>query len=219
MIDFNSSLPNYYATEFLKKPIRSKIDSLYFLFNVLEFINICDDVNYSSNDHKIVVVSQNRISRVFFCSPEKIYSINFPFKITQDDAGKKYINSTFGRINEKMVSIFKRLLSIEGLTEEEDFYSLISNYEEVLSDFDIQHDELCIWPLFVHLLKMEDGYFRYDYDPNRAEGHVHPLHHIDLFYSRCNQIKVGLYNNTSYEDIICMIDPQEECYYLTKQEE
>ena len=69
---------------------------------------------------------------------------------------------------------------------------------------------------------MEDGYFRYDYDDHEErlkQGHVHPLNHIDVFYTRGNQIKIGLTKTVTYSDVISIIDQQSDCYYIKRHDE
>lgn len=80
-------------------------------------------------------------------------------------------------------------------------------------------DEACtfdgdIWCLFRELLISEDGYIRYDHDPDNAAGDMHPLHHLDVFYSSGSTFKLGLRNSIDTATFEDYLDITTACRYI-----
>ena len=74
-------------------------------------------------------------------------------------------------------------------------------------------DEL-IWALLRELMVAEDAYMRYDWDEECADGHRHPIHHLDLYYSSGSSFKVGLAAGIDQESLISILDVDVDCHYL-----
>ncbi|MCI5147779.1 MAG: hypothetical protein D3923_20140 [Candidatus Electrothrix sp. AR3] len=69
---------------------------------------------------------------------------------------------------------------------------------------------------------MEDGYIRYDIDPEnyekfkkRGEKHKHPENHYDVFYSNNLTFKIGLKSIITYSEFIDLLNVNTDCNYLT----
>ena len=60
----------------------------------------------------------------------------------------------------------------------------------------------------------EDAYVRYDWDEKRADGHRHPVHHLDLGYSAGGTFKVGLREAIDRAALVAILDIETDCHYL-----
>jgi len=60
----------------------------------------------------------------------------------------------------------------------------------------------------------ECGYVRYDYDELRQDPKMHPLNHLDIFYSQSAAWKVGLKEKISLSDFVGSINSNTECQYI-----
>ena len=83
-----------------------------------------------------------------------------------------------------------------------------------------------IWELLKGLLMFEDGYVRFDNDPeeyNRAKNegreHTHPENHIDVFYNNGNTFKLGLKRKSTPDEFIDYFDSETNCKYLKRFDE
>jgi hypothetical protein len=80
-------------------------------------------------------------------------------------------------------------------------------------------DEICeldgeIWPLYRDLLTSEEGYLRYDFDEEHEDADVHPLHHLDVFFSSNVTFKLGLAEGVDFEKMADMLDSATDCHYV-----
>lgn len=68
--------------------------------------------------------------------------------------------------------------------------------------------------LLSFLMTQEPGYIRYDFDPNHANGHIHPQHHLDINYSTNASYKYGLYENIDIKAFENIFFKEAEKQYL-----
>jgi hypothetical protein len=156
------------------------------------------------------------MSRVFFVSENKIYSIIFPFNIFIDGENitlnyKNLIEIDSVSITSLIILLNNPLIGSESCL---DFIEPIIDIEDEQS--------ISYWTVFRDLLLQEDGYIRYDMDESgykeakdKGKEHTHPLHHLDVFYTNQANFKIGLKDTIICEELIDVLDIRTNCKYLT----
>lgn len=67
----------------------------------------------------------------------------------------------------------------------------------------------------VCLYENDASYFRQDHDPERADGTIHPLKHLDIFYSDRSSVKYGTNSMLDHSDLSSMVSKKTPAYYLS----
>ncbi|MHC8381901.1 hypothetical protein [Pseudomonas sp. LB3P14] len=200
-------IDQYQAEAF--KAIRSRFDILTIWMDAIKVI-----INYSppSKDFTAaeIHVHNSRMSRLFYLSGSKTFSIAFPFRI-EAEGGMFTVKTASGiDVDSKLSSeilLIAKLLKNKGLVNE---WALAEHFEDqggASAEF---------WPVLAGLLDAEDGYLRFDHDPVRKDGHKHPLDHADLFYTNGASFKVGLHKKLKLEEIIDILNRETDCHYLNR---
>ncbi|WP_336715243.1 hypothetical protein [Chryseobacterium mucoviscidosis] len=195
--------------------IKNKIQVLKILIEATRLImyNDISDKNYNQK----LVLKIKKMSRLFFITKNKYYSINFPFTFYKSD---KSIEITY---KNQIVIDSKILSDILSIINDNRFNSLdCFDFIEPFIDFDSKYSEQ-IWFLLKELLTLEDGYVRFDNDKESFEKakanetpHRHPENHFDIFYTSSNNIKIGLLDLINDKEFIDYFDLQTDCKYLKK---
>jgi len=198
-----------YQTAVFTKAIRSRFDILRLWMDSIKII-----INYSEPAEEIAAakihIHNSRMSRLFYSSGAKTFSISFPFRVEKIE-GLFTVKTASGididsRLSSEILLIAS-LLKNNGLVNE---WALAEHFEDqggAASEF---------WPVLSELLGAEDGYLRFDHDPDpkRLNGHIHPLDHADLFYTNGASFKVGLYKRPDLEEIVDIVNRETDCHYL-----
>lgn len=196
------------------KAIRSKQHIVTLLLLTSKEL-LCTKINeyYNTNNNKACVYI-DKMSRIFYVLPQKMFSFQFPFIIQEQD---EYINLVYHNINidNTMTSFLLSLFLDENIFKK----SLKDILEQV-------YDELCInewaldesecFELIKLLILFEPGYLRYDEDTERMNGLIHPKNHLDLYYSSNNNIKIGIENSINEDWLIDLSNIRTECKFLKK---
>lgn len=193
------------------KPIRRKVDCILLLLNAIKFIGV---VGTTSTDERcgFLLLHVNKMSRLFFCdgTGNKIFSINFPFVTQWSEANQSYQFANQdgyildGRVTSDLIPIFT---ASNGIVNEDEFFEVISDAEEYRSS---------LASIVRELLTYESGYVRFDNDPDNEDGEVHPLNHIDVFFSQSSTFKLGLDNQIDHSDLIDILDRRTQCHFVRK---
>ncbi|MES3008227.1 MAG: hypothetical protein V4751_10715 [Pseudomonadota bacterium] len=174
----------------------------------LILINEVIEEKYVQGDFDLVI---DKMSRVIFRTEGKIFSISFPFSVREENDGRLAFHwKSSAPIGSGVISMLRGFIESQHCIEEiglDDFYEKASEIEKSESEF---------WELLKVLIFYEDGYFRYEIDPTRENGNIHPLHHFDLFYRTNNAIKLGLHEELNGDTIIDFMDSSTNCYFLKK---
>lgn len=198
--------------EKIQKPIRSKQDIILLLLESLKLVNSAEE-NVSNIKGKMVIYI-DKMSRIFYETDEKIFSLHFPFAIEErkEYSFKIYDSSTDIEITDQMISLLISVFQKNGKLEE----SLESVMDFIIeSAEDYEYKEIDdIWRILFKLWYMEDGYIRYDYDPVHENGRMHPLHHLDVNYSSNLTYKIGLKDALDIDVFRNILDIKTECAYL-----
>lgn len=151
----------------------------------------------------------SKMSRLFVVADLKIFSLNFPFSTNEvEDGSLQFKTIEYADIGSRVTSQVLSLL--DGAFSPE--CREVLTFAEPISDVCDSDGEF--WSLFHKLLTFEDGYIRYDHDEKNKNGHRHPLHHLDIFYSSSSTFKVGLSAGISFDVFSDVLDLGSDCHYL-----
>jgi hypothetical protein len=186
-------------------PIRDKI--AYARIVVLSARNL--QLEYDSAGMEIgskmrLVIDQ--MSRLFFYKAEKYYSIAFPFVTLIAEDRIVEITTYSG----KKVD-FQSISAVISIIENEQFKLNPSPIDHYIESIGI---ESIGFSLLEEILQFEPSYIRYDHDPVRQNGKMHPLHHLDINYSQYGTFKIGLNNRIESEYFENLQNTNTECSYL-----
>lgn len=200
----------YQTVNFLS-PVRAKRDVILIWMDAIKafLVNLPAAPDQSTAVLSINVMSMSRL----FCELDggrKIFSVAFPFSIHIDDKDGTF--SFYSRegllIDSRVSSQLVALVEGSGVLEAADFGYF---FDSIIDAVDVNQD---IWPLLRELILAEDGYVRYDWDTTRANGHLHPEHHIDLCYTANSTFKIGLRSRIDCSALISILNIETDCLYL-----
>lgn len=194
-------------TEWIFRPIRTKLDVIVILMRIIKImIAYKEPAPDQIAGHFTLIV--DAMSRVVFVSEKKIYSINFPFRVTGELGNFRFYNHFYQDINSKATSNILGFINEDG----------VFNYHDVL-DFAAPIVGVCdadreIWALLRELLLWEEGYIRYDDDQKHEDGDRHPRYHLDVFYSSGATFKIGLRKAIEHPEFSDILDINTDCRFM-----
>lgn len=198
--------------EMISKKINKKEDIFLLLLYTIRQIN---SEKYIDNKEcvfaKVLVLKMNRI---FYVLDNKIFSLQFPFSIIENDNSSVMIYDYITKIeiDSKVLSVligfFERMKDFVDTFD--DFFEI---YYDVLSDIDkdLQND---IWKIILNLYRLDIGYIRYDYDDEHQNGDIHPLNHFDIFFDDMAKVKIGLKHRIDESFFTDTLDVTTKCIYI-----
>ena len=197
-------------------PIRTKDDLLRLLAYTIKFLILhpTTDTNKIAKDKKLILYI-NKMSRLFFCVKDKIFSFCFPFYVgvTPEDNSISISFKDYFKFDSMTSSFLLAILEQENL-----FNGTLENVNEKVlqelleNEWDIDPDGMC--DLVKHLMLFEPGYLRYDHDVEHENGSIHPEHHLDIFFSSNGTMKLGIRNSVESEWLIDLVNTSTECRYI-----
>ncbi len=189
--------------------IRSKVDIIELLMRAI-VVMLLNKKPFNENQNKgELVLLVSKMSRLFFFSENKSFSVNFPFAVLEGLSGElSFSSKLIPNIDHKITS------DVIGLVNSDEFVNSNCIYQFNDRIAEIEDTSQGFWSLIKELLLCEDGYIRYDYDKENQNEKIHPLNHLDVFYSSHPTFKIGLQNKISNETLIDLLDLKTDCHYL-----
>lgn len=201
-----------YFSEKVLKPVRSKQDIILLLLETLKVVNNTE--NEVSNEKGRIIIFIDKMSRIFYETDEKVFSLCFPFSLEEKENHhvRVYDSLTDLEITNQVISLLISIFKQDGKLGES-FESVIDFIIESAEDYEYENID-DIWRLLFKLWYMEDGYIRYDYDPKQENGKMHPLYHLDVNYSSGTTYKIGLNTPLQVNELKDILDTTTECVFL-----
>ena len=190
------------------KPIRTKKDVIEILMRLIKLISVYTEP-CEQNVVGRVKLHISKMSRVFFFSENKYYSLAFPFFLDEINGQILFSSPELECIDSFVTSKVISFINDSSYLNSSSwaFFEPLLNIEE--------HQGIPgFWPFLRMLLTYEDGYIRYDVDEERANGNRHPLYHFDVFYSNPPTFKIGLNAHYTNDEMIDFLDRETDCRYL-----
>lgn len=192
------------------KAIRNKKDVIEILMRVLKTISIYTEPSADKVAGKMKL-HISKMSRVFFFSEGKYYSLAFPFTLEVSGNNLCFCSGEIEIIDSYITS---KVLSI--INDPSYLNPSFWAFFEPLIELEDQQTIPGFWAFFKMLLTHEDGYIRYDVDPDprRLDPRSHPLHHFDVFYSNQPTFKIGLREHYTNDDMIDLLNRETDCHFF-----
>lgn len=202
--------------------IKTKLEILKILMEATRHILVESTIDINTEETSLgkVILVIDKMSRLFFCRKNKSYSIVFPFMVNSDNSKLKFSFQKNGielEVDHELISKFMTVIqndsfhSNSSLDFADDIDFLETNYNKNF------------WVFIRSLLLMEDGYIRYDVDPDgfknakeKGKEHTHPLHHLDVYYTSNVTFKLGLEKEIDEDELVDCINIKTNCKYLKK---
>lgn len=195
----------------LFSPIREKTNVIELLMESIKIMLVNNEMKENLIKGRMLL-HVSKMSRLFYFSDNKYFSINFPFFINQENILSFY-SKNIKDIDSRITSDVLGILSSEkNLTASRSLNDLLDFASEIECDEDYRKTFLSF---LNELLLFEDGYIRYDFDEIRNNELTHPLNHLDIFYSSGSTFKIGLTKRISEDFLIDLLDLQTDCHFLT----
>ena len=192
----------------ISSSFRTKIDVIRFWMNAIKLMSAYSAPSTVDVQAKLQV-KIDKMSRIFVSSEEKCFSVNFPFSVREDSEGVSFHNIHYGAVDSKASSEVLSLISSSAMASPE-----VLDFAEPITDS--CYSSKFYWSLFRDLLLEEDGYIRFDHDPDNENGKLHPLNHLDVFYSQSSTFKIGVGSRLSMQELSDILDIKSECHFLSK---
>lgn len=197
--------------------IRSKEDIIKVLMKTIKIMIIGSqpqiDLSYKESEKRgKILLSVSKMSRLFYFSDKKFFSIHFPFRVVEEDDRSLdfYFRDSLKIDNEVTSNVLSVISDIQR-------FGSSSLYDFMDSIDKIEDDEQLFWSFLKELMVFEDGYLRYDDDEAHERYAIHPRYHCDVFYSSNATLKLGLNFSLTEEEFINLLDTQSNCYFLKKE--
>lgn len=197
-------------------PIRDKVSVAVLLINVISGLQYASKIPTGCPNTLKLCIAIEKMSRLFIPVADSIHSVHFPFPICQNEEGFEV--TYLGRPIESIHSSFiQTVLSNDVLLTLplDDMIDFIWQTQDEYKEF-TEEEKIFVFRLLWFLLTYEPGYLRYDYDPLKANSDLHPIHHMDVFFSGKATCKLGLMQRASIDDLIDILDLRTDCHYLEK---
>ncbi|MCM2566288.1 hypothetical protein [Janthinobacterium kumbetense] len=204
---FDLMIDRYQALHFLKA-VRAKRDIIVLWMTAIKSFLVNQPTTEAQSEARlsIVIMSMSRL----FCELNgggKIFSISFPFAVRFERGEYTFTSREGVQIDNRVSSQIIALVE-SGTLQAADFSHFI---DPIIEAVDV--DPL-LWSLFRELMLAEDAYIRYDWDLERIDGHRHPEHHLDLYYSQGSSFKIGLRGELSHDMMVSILNIESDCHYL-----
>lgn len=203
---FDFPLDKYQVSR-LSSSFRSKKDVIIFWMNSIKII-----ATYSRPaDDAVVgrlVLHVDKMSRIFMEIGAKTFSISFPFSIHETDEGLEFGSPVCPLVDSKITSDILLLINGSGILSSRN----ILDFADPIMD--LAGEQEITWELLRDLMTCDDGYLRIDHDPENENGNIHPLNHVDIFYSQSATFKVGLRDRSNLDDFHDILNLRTNCRFL-----
>ena len=147
-------------------------------------------------------ICKEKVNRLFvYLDNNKFISIQFPFDIIKVSNGLRF--------KFKGINVDSKVVSdgLSLLTQLEDKYPDIRQ----ILDSDNENIDNDTYDILGSLSLLDFGYPRFDYDPKNEKGDIHPLHHLDINYSKYGTFKIKLPNRITMQHFEDIFDKEKPC--------
>lgn len=185
-------------------------------------------VNVQARDEEFgkFTINVDNTRRIFFSIKDssadvyKHFSFNFPFKITNEYGRFKLETITGGvTILSHHIAILRSICANGGFDEKECRYGLLLDFSQLVETtfldlgLEMRYYEGDLNKILMELFTFEPSYIRYDYDEENEDGRIHPLNHLDVFYTQSTTFKLGC-KHLEFNKFMDILDTETECEYI-----
>lgn len=198
-----------------KRPIRKKQDLILLLLETIK-VFLVGDIIGEDTCYGRLILKIDKMSRIFFCLGDKIFTFSFPFFAeyieNTDKSLRIYVPNSSIELDHRIIAILIGFFTKADMNPDS-LDQLLLDYSEMHGLYEPQDMDL-VMMMLQKLILFESGYLRYDHDPENENDMFHPLNHIDIFFSTGNTFKLGLTNRVDHKELINILDITCNCLYL-----
>lgn len=196
-----------YQLDRLLQPFRRKGNVIIFWMEVIKLI-----LSYAKpspeNRAGEMFVCFDKMRRVFVHSNAKAFSVGFPFSVKEVGGVIEFSTGSGIEIDSRVSSEVIFILSSAKAFNNQEPLGLIDDLEQSSGDPNT------LWQVLGELVQADDGYVRLDHDPDRENGDLHPLNHLDIFYSQSATFKLGLRNRYEVMQFLDVLNIKSDCSFI-----
>ena len=197
--------------EMASQPLRSRQDAILLLLYTIRMFEV-DELSTGNTNIK-VVISINKMNRIFYILEDKIFSIQFPFhiEVQANKIVRIYDAKTGVDVDSMLISTLIRIFG-----KKETALSFDSLFEEIMyGENNLKNiGEGQLWEIIKFISTYDLGYLRYDYDEKNQKGLLHPINHLDICLDTAATFKIGLEKVLNYEIFKDILDITTNCFFL-----
>ncbi|WP_340271314.1 hypothetical protein ABM428_05525 [Sulfitobacter sp. TCYB15] len=193
----------------LLRAFRSKESMIAFWMEAAKIISIYDSEAAEAVDLPgVIEVRTAKMKRIFVEYDGKSFSAAFPMSIKTVDGFNICTLKSGIQVDNKVSSEVLRFLDSSSF-DQNDLDGFIDGIFDSSDD-----DPNTLWRVISELVRTDDGYVRADHDPKNENGNLHPLDHLDIFYSQGATLKVGLLGKMSLTGLSDLLNIRTDCRFL-----
>lgn len=216
--DFWYSLSQFDA-EFLLTPVRTKKDFLLVKIRALTILLYSTSCIKSPRLGEFAIgLHIDKMSRINVYGKNKIFSFHLPFKLINNGTSLLFHTRSGLEVDAGTLSYIENLIGKLDILESEDLGVFFDFFVEKSMDEGFAIDEKKVWRVLMEFLLLEECYLRYDVDHDgfkKEQPHLHPVHHIDLFYSAGGTFKLGLKSSIQNDIFLDLLSTKTDCKYIS----
>ena len=193
-------------SEYFFKAIRGRTDVIELWMRVIKLILLDHSLPDIQPSGELSIIAE-KMNRIFIAGENRLFSLNFPFKIYYEDA----IYSVFTKSGIQLDS--KNTSDIISLFSNPYFLNINpdSSFDTVI---DVCANDSSSWNVFKDTLLSEAGYIRFDHDTTNENGTLHPLNHFDICYSTEATYKIGINSHVKLDKFADILNVNTDCHFL-----
>lgn len=204
-------VPEFHLQGFVST--RSTLDNLSNLLTIAELVNKCSDcISQEYHDDFDLVIFSGNYRRAIVRKKDGYFSLAIPFQLIANANG---ILFNYDMIREPLSGRIISILRNALLTSKEKNFSHEDILQSLIDSFELdiyEADQYC--DAFINLLAEDHGYFRFDHDPERENGQLHPLYHLDFFLKNASAVKIGTEQHVNLQFLLALIDNEQPKHYI-----
>lgn len=194
----------YFQEDIFFSPIRNKIDYAKLLAFSAQLM-LVDFDSTGLNPIATLKIISSKMSRIFICKENKLFSVSFPFTISKNSDQLEFRTYSGKIFDNKAISAVISILS-------NDHFRLNPSP----MDFFIEADnfEMLGLSILEEVFQFEPSYIRFDQDKERENGRLHPLYHLDVNYSDYGTYKMGVHDLMTPNLFKDLLDIETDCSFI-----
>jgi hypothetical protein len=187
-------------------PIRDKVAFARLIVCAARHL-LSDNPEQGTAKMKLIV---DKMSRLFFYSKDKYFSVAFPLTVFTDDEIKGTGIKTYsGKILD-----YQNISGMIAILDDPCFTNSPSLLEYTIQPEGIEEKGI---HLLEEIMQFEPSYIRYDHDSKNQNGKLHPLHHLDVNYSPSGTYKLGLERTLRREGFEDLQNTTTKCFFVVDE--
>ena len=192
--------------KYFLKSIRSNFDVIEIWMRSVQLVLLQNTILNKDSSTYLYYIS-NKINRIFISNEDRLFSVNFPFKIVQCEQRYKIYT-----IHSKLeISYYDIANILEFLNSR----TIDMNLDNILDDINTLYIEnYNALQILFECLFTEHGYIRYDLDAINEHENIHPLNHLDIYFSDQDTFKLGLKHSINLDQLLDILNEKTNCWYL-----